>query len=524
MSRTRLHVTTLLTDDSADGHRRRQAQTLLRARRNVDRDIRKTDRTQARVGRRGAIASSTAVPAVGERRPQALRTWLPLRLPAHRASSARLAGAYPFLTGAAPGAEGVPIGIDAYSGTTAAFDPWHLYTQGRLTNPNVLLAGVIGQGKSALAKSLAVRSVPFGIHTYVPCDVKGEWAAVANAIDGGVVLRIGLGSTTRLNPLDPGPKPNSVGSRRVAAGGHRTPTPTTQRGRRNHASVEACTRPNAPHWTSRSSTPASPPIRSAYRLSSTHCKTRRRNSHSANTPPSPNSLLQAATSTTACAASSGAISPGCSTGRPPRSSTPQPRWWSWTCRNSPSAGIATDLVGLVMTCASAWLESAIADPMGGRRWVIYDEAWRLLHILPLVRRMQAQWKLSRAYGIANLMVIHRLSDLDAAGAGDSEARALAEGLLTDCSTRIIYRQESDQLGRVADKLGLARPERELLPHLARGSGLWKIGRSSHVIHHRLHRCTTHANPEHEHMHQRCAPRTCERFAYSTDDAMTGGHR
>ena len=33
----------------------------------------------------------------------------------------------------------------------------------------------------------------------------------------------------------------------------------------------------------------------------------------------------------------------------------------------------------------------------------------------LVRRMQAQWKLSRAYGIANLMVIHRLSDLDAIG-------------------------------------------------------------------------------------------------------------
>jgi len=172
-----------------------------------------------------------------------------------------------------------------------------------------------------------------------------------------------------------------------------------------------------------------------------------------------------------------------------------------------------------MTCASAWLESALADPAGGPRWVIYDEAWRLLHILPLLRRMQAQWKLSRAYGIANLMVIHRLSDLDAAGAGESEARAIAEGLLTDCSTRIVYRQETDQLGRVAAKLGLTRPERELLPYLARGSGLWKIGRSSHVIHHRLDRCATHADPNDERINLRCRPRICERSAYSTDDAM-----
>ena len=54
--------------------------------------------------------------------------------------------------------------------------------------------------------------------------------------------------------------------------------------------------------------------------------------------------------------------------------------------------------------------------------------------------MQSQWKLSRALGIANLMIIHRLSDLEAVGNADSEARALALGLLADCSTKIIYQQ------------------------------------------------------------------------------------
>ena len=72
-------------------------------------------------------------------------------------------------------------------------------------------------------------------------------------------------------------------------------------------------------------------------------------------------------------------------------------------------------IGLVMTCASSWMEAALQDPAGGQRWVIYDEAWRVLKQPALLARMQSQWKLSRALGIANLMVIHRLSDLDAVG-------------------------------------------------------------------------------------------------------------
>jgi hypothetical protein len=133
------------------------------------------------------------------------------------------------------------------------------------------------------------------------------------------------------------------------------------------------------------------------------------------------------------------------------------------------------------------LEAALAggDTSVGR-WIVYDEAWRLLRSAALIRRMQAQWKLSRAHGIANLLVLHRLSDLDAVGAAGSEARALAAGLLADCSTRIVYRQESDQLTATEGALGLTDTERALLPSLPRGCGLWKLPRASHVVHHRLH--------------------------------------
>jgi hypothetical protein len=154
-------------------------------------------------------------------------------------------------------------------------------------------------------------------------------------------------------------------------------------------------------------------------------------------------------------------------------------------------------IAVAMTCTAAWTESALtagthsSAPMNesgvpaAGRWVIYDEAWRLLRAPALIRRMQAQWKLARAHAIANLLVLHRLSDLDAVGAAGSEARALAAGLLGDCSTRVIYRQECDQLGGTELALGLTDTERALLPSLPRGCGLWKLPLHSRVVHHRL---------------------------------------
>src|SRR3546814_12460447 len=59
------------------------------------------------------------------------------------------------------------------------------------------------------------------------------------------------------------------------------------------------------------------------------------------------------------------------------------------------------LVSVLMTCASAWMESALLDPNGGQRWVVYDEAWRLMSHPALLRRMDAHWRLARHYGIAN---------------------------------------------------------------------------------------------------------------------------
>lgn len=132
------------------------------------------------------------------------------------------------------------------------------------------------------------------------------------------------------------------------------------------------------------------------------------------------------------------------------------------------------------------MESALLDPEGGQRWVIYDEAWRLMSHPALLRRMDAQWRLARHYGIANMLLFHKLTDLDNVGDEGTAMRALASSLLANAETRVIYRQESDQLGSTADMLGLTRTEQKLLPGLGTGQGLWRIKDHSYVTQHQLH--------------------------------------
>ena len=92
----------------------------------------------------------------------------------------------------------------------------------------------------------------------------------------------------------------------------------------------------------------------------------------------------------------------------------------------------------------------------------------------LLNRKKEQWKIARSWGLANVLVLHRYSDLDAIGDRDSRMRALAEGLLADTETRIIFRQEADQMARTAATLGLSDQALEVISSLQRGQALWQI--------------------------------------------------
>ena len=65
-------------------------------------------------------------------------------------------------------------------------------------------------------------------------------------------------------------------------------------------------------------------------------------------------------------------------------------------------------------------------------------------------------------------------------------RSLANSLLANAETRVIYRQESDQLSLTAKTLGLTGTEQHLLPGLGTGQGLWRIKERSFVVQHQMH--------------------------------------
>jgi hypothetical protein len=420
------------------------------------------------------------LPARGEPGPAALRSYQRLGLQPHRATSDVVAGAYPFLADAGLGSDGVVIGNDAWSGAAFVFDPWVLYRDQVITNPNVVLAGIIGRGKSTLAKSLATRSIAFGKKVYVPGDPKGEWTAVARAV-GGQAIELGGTSTTRLNPLDEPPRQNGTNSQQ-------SQTETTRRRRALLGSLVETTlgRPMNPveHTAldaalttavSTTTTPTLPTVVDALFSPGTGGPGSNVNQLRADGRHVGHALARLVHGDLA----------GLFDG--PSTATFDPSLAIITLDLSAIAGSDT-LIGLVMTCASTWMEAALADPDGGQRWVIYDEAWRLLRQPSLLARMQGQWKLSRALGIANLMVIHRISDLDAVGDANSQNRNLALGLLADCSTKIIYAQERGEAPKTGTALGLSTTEIDRLPDLERGEGLWRVGERSFMV---RHTCTPH---------------------------------
>ncbi|MFJ2739656.1 ATP-binding protein [Streptomyces sp. NPDC087440] len=410
-----------------------------------------------------------------------------LKLPAHRMTTAVAAGAYPFLAEGGLGAEGIYIGKDVHAEGSFTFDPFTLY--GRVegfTNPNLLLAGVIGQGKSALAKSFALRSVAFGYRVYVPCDPKGEWTAVAQAL-GGTSVALGPGLPGKLNPLDAAPRPPSVAEgdwdgeirkRRLLL---LASLARTVLGRdllpMEHTALDVALDAVVTHAAATGQTPLLGDIATA--LNNPDALDHAAGMMSGRLGEAARDLAHAVRR----------LVHGDLAGMFDAPSTVRfdPTAPMLTIDLSRLGGSADDTaLVLAMTCASAWMESALSDPGGGRRWIVYDEAWRLMRHPGLLQRMQAQWKLSRGLGIANLMVIHRLSDLLTAGDAGSQGRALAEGLLADCSTRIIYRQESDQLQAAASLLGLTSVEMDAIAHLNRGRGLWKVAGRSFIVQHQLH--------------------------------------
>ncbi len=151
-------------------------------------------------------------------------------------------------------------------------------------------------------------------------------------------------------------------------------------------------------------------------------------------------------------------------------------------------------LGIMMVCATTFLDAQRGErkraleargKTAPKVIRINDEAWRALPIAGLGEYYQAAFKLARQTGVQHWLVLHRFSDLRAAGDEGSRQQRLAEGLLADASTTIVYHQHAKEAALTSELLGLSSTEGELIKTLHQGEALWRVANRSFLVYHVL---------------------------------------
>lgn len=417
----------------------------------------------------------------GQRRRFAGRIVWEVKAPTFEVSAGAMEAAYPFQVASRASSratQGLAIGPSPTGGTWT-WDPWVLYQQGRLSNPNVLIIGDVGSGKSSLAKTLVWRGLEFGRGAHI-IDPKGEYGPLAAAA-GVEPVRLTPGGSTVLNPLDPG-----------AAGASLSPTDLFHRNLSTVRALMEATLQRSCRQIEMVVLAAALARVAGLELTS-------------GVRPQADGHGQVATLPMLAEA---LIAPPPDVAR--RANMPEGRVVDESREMALAMARLVDVHGdlggmfagqtnldadaladltvvdvaevyranraalpLVMICTAAWLQLA-TDVSARGRWQLNDEGWALMADEATARWTQTNQKLARQLGISVVNVMHRLSDTAAAGAAGSTTRALAEGVIADSGTWVIYRQRPSEQPLLRDTLDLNDVQAAMTTRLGRGRGLWVV--------------------------------------------------
>jgi type IV secretory pathway VirB4 component len=393
-----------------------------------------------------------------------------VKLPAHEATTAQLGAVYPCVTTRALSTDAVLVGRDLFGGTFV-YDPFLLYESGALTNPNMVVLGQIGRGKSAFVKSYLFRQSALGRRVVV-LDPKGEYAPFARAL-GAQPIALRPGGKIRLNPLDgiadaegeaAMQQSLSLLSDLAAACLTRALTPS------EHAAIEAALR-IASRLERRPTLPSivagllAPELTSAREIGCDLELLRAEGREVA-------LELRRFVSGEFSGMFDGETSTGLDLHAP-------------VVVLDLSAVYHSSAIGAVLTCVSAALRSGWRTSSPEKTFFVVDEAWAILQNAGAARFLQASLKLGRARGVANLIVAHRASDFSAVDSAGSVSARIAEGLLSDCETLVCFAQAESELADSQRLFGLSQSELQLVARLRRGVGLWHVAGRRYLVEHRL---------------------------------------
>ena len=402
-----------------------------------------------------------------------------LRLARHRGTSNNVCSLYPASVQAPLGYRGPMLGLDRTAGGAAhCWDPFEAYDAELVTNPNTIVFGEPGFAKSSLIKVLLYwMGAIYGPQRWAMIlDPKGEYRPFAQA-QGLAVLRLAPGGSVRLNPLDGGAGDDHMVERRAARQTKmliglaatvldRALTPLERKVVRadvdvladGHRGGRAPTLPDVVGLV------ANPPGPVCDQLRRTGDELRRDSED----------LLFALDE----------LLTGPLRGMFDGPTSVDIDW--------EGPGLVLDLSGvladahalpLAMVAATAWMSEIKQVRTGRQRLLILDECYYQLANPHTVGFCQETFKLGRNYALAPIAICHRPSDLGAQADDGTAVAKIAQGLLSDAATKIVFRQAPGELEDGIRLLGLSDGEAEEISRLRRGQAVWKVGDRSLVAHH-----------------------------------------
>jgi type IV secretory pathway VirB4 component len=391
--------------------------------------------------------------------------------PGHRVTTRHAQAIYPFLTAGGLGDRGVFVGRDS-GGGAFCFDPWVLYGDAVLDDPNAIVLGTLGQGKSALVKTLLWRMLLFGRRAFV-LDVKREYGPLCEAV-GVTPISLQPGGGVRLNPLASRPEEHAQLEllRAVTVTALGGPLSQLEAGALREALRVVRGRGDGEPTLPQIATALFDPVAAmAERLQ---------------TDPA---TLAADARRVALALQD--LCEGPLRGMFDGPTTPGLDLDARLLVLDLHAVRDSPAVGILMACATAWISALLArtaERPGRERLInVADESWKIVQHTGLGEWFQSNFKLARQFGVMNLVVLHTLADLQTAGDAGSRAARIAEGLVADASTRIVYHQDESQIEVTRTLLGLSRSEGRLISMLSPGQALWRVGSRSFVVNHQRSR-------------------------------------
>ncbi len=385
---------------------------------------------------------------------------------------------------------GAQMGIDLLSGGAFYADPigWVNDDAISVTNPNLVVFGKPGKGKSATVKAFCLRMLAYGYRILILGDTKDEYEPLCRAL-GVEPFVVGLGLPARINPLAFGPL------------GHGWDRLDAAEAQRREAIMFARWIVLIRGLVGSQQVPFGPVeetavgealrILTGYRTAATRLVevTIPQLWHALDEPA--DELVTACRyadrrhfldGTRTLRDALGSLVKGHLAGLFDDHTSIAVDWRApiQSLSLSRLEPLGDQAIGIALTCLNSWGQAMreIAE-VGDLRIVVRDETWRQMRLgVEAMKSLDANLRLSRRDADLQLLIAHKPSDMLTAGDSTSQAVAIAKDLLHLCDTKILHGQDQAVADELGSMLGLSPLAQRVVTGWAnagKGRALWVVG-------------------------------------------------